>query len=339
MSEMQDDVRSAFDKVEQTETKPAETTSVEPAPSTTDGTEANTSVKADVPAKPEGDAGTPAATPTGTEDDDRDYPLSWKKDYRPHWKSVPADVRKEIARRESDIARAMKLHEDARKHREEFERIASPYMADIQAENSTPLQAFANMMQTARMLRTSSAPDRAKLIAGLVQRFGVDVEILDKELAGKLSPAGRTQQEVSETVARELQPVRQFMSAIKERERMAQDRAMQDTYGEIGKFQQDHQHFDQVRLAMADLIELADRNGEKMSMDDAYNRAVWMNPETRDAMMRSEERKRAEEQNQKAMEAKRKAASVAGSPASSTSVPSGENMRDAISSAWDRHAG
>jgi hypothetical protein len=289
------------------------------------------------------DLSTPAvpdpAAAAAAVDDDADYPVAWKKDYRPHWKTVPKEVREEIARREQAMMNGMRATEAARRTQHELDRIVAPYMDHIKAENSTPMVAVENMLKTAHALRTATTQDKARLIAGLVQRFGVDIGMLDSELASHLSPDGKSRTALSEMVQQEMQPVRQFMSSMQQQRQMAEQQATQRVAQDMGEFAKSHQHFDTLRIEMADLIEVADRQGQSLTLQDAYDRALWANPQTRSEAMRQKQLEVAKQQNEQAEAAKRKAASVAGAPVQSGAQGNSDTVRDAIESAWNRHAG
>jgi len=53
--------------------------------------------------------------------------------------------------------------------------------------------------------------------------------------------------------------------------------------GEVAAFKADgrHEFFDDVRLTMADVMDAAAKRGIEMSMEDAYQRAIMIEPEVR----------------------------------------------------------
>ena len=98
-----------------------------------------------------------------------------------------------------------------------------------------------------------------------------------------------------------------------------------------------HEFMDDVRDAMADLIEL----GHAKSLEDAYQSAIWANPATRQILLTREAQQRAAVKTNRAVAARRASSSVRGAPsvpgAASTGATGG-NLRDTISAAIDEHS-
>lgn len=266
------------------------------------------------------------------------FPLSWKKDLKESWASIPEPVRAEITRREQVIQRTLSDSAESRAAMREFQRVMSPYMEQIQKENGTPFTAISNVMHAAQTLKTGSPEQRAKVVAAMVRKYGVDIESLDKELASGLAPEFRTEDLVTRAIDSRMGPLNQMIARMQEAERRRVQQQEMQTVSAVEDFGREHPHFDSVRHVMADFIELAARNGQTMSLDEAYERAVWANPETRSAMQKGRELSSAGAANAQAEEARRKAASVAGSPAPASTRKQPGSLRETIEAAWDNHA-
>jgi len=75
---------------------------------------------------------------------------------------------------------------------------------------------------------------------------------------------------------------------------------------------------------------MASQRGQALSLQDAYDRACWANPEIRNVLTQRQERERAQQTSQVAQTARRAAASVGGSPAFNASQEAPSDLRSAI---------
>lgn len=337
-SSRRSDVAAAFDKVESVEQEAAKVREKrEAASEITQETPADSA-----PAKPI-TAKKPAAQPaekmesTTTTNDEPNFPASWKREHQEAWKTLPPAVRQEITRREREISAAVKDSKMARDGMREFQRIMTPYMQQIQSEGGTPFTAIANVMQSAQMLKTGTPEQRAKAVAAMVRKFGVEIEALDRELAAGLAPEHRTEDVITRAIDSRMAPVNQMVAKMQQFERMRTDAQIGQVEETVTNFGTGRTHFEAVRGVMADLIEMAASRGQKMSLEDAYDRAVWMDPTIRAAAQKEQELAAASTAHAAAEEARRKAASVAGSPAPASSRRTPESIRDALNSAWETH--
>ena len=88
-------------------------------------------------------------------------------------------------------------------------------------------------------------------------------------------------------------------------------------------------HFEQVRESMAQLLQ----GGVAESLEDAYNKAAWSNPEIRSSLIQSEEAKRIKNQAGIARSAKSKASSIHGSPSGAETPATELSIRDQLQNA------
>jgi hypothetical protein len=104
-----------------------------------------------------------------------------------------------------------------------------------------------------------------------------------------------------------------------------------------------HPFFDEVEKAMSELAQLARMRGERKTIQDLYDTAVWQNPSTRQKKLAADQAaqraKDADEARAKAAKARRAGASVTGAPgagATPTSQPAkGGTLREQLDAAFD----
>jgi hypothetical protein len=267
-------------------------------------------------------------------------PAAWKPDVREHWGQLPEPVRAEIARREVEVQRTLQDTAEARKTVEALQRTIAPYEAFIRAENSNPIQAIDNLMATAARLRTGTAPELATMMAQLVNQFGVGrfgqnfIDQLDNALAGGVprAPDPQTAQ-VEQILNQRLAPVQQMLSQFQQAQQMQQQRVQEQAVSEVEQFLSQQEFGNDVREDMADIIEMASRRGQNLTLQQAYERAVNMNDSVRSAMSKRQQLQGMQQQTQAAQRAKAAAVSVSGAAPMGALRQEPTDIRSAIEAA------
>lgn len=267
-------------------------------------------------------------------------PQSWKPETRQHWQALPAEVRSEIARREGEFTRVMQETAEARRFSDAVMKTIAPYEMFIKAENSNPIQAIDNLMSTAARLRTGTAPEIAGLVSQLVQQFGVGrfgpgfIEALDQALVGQTPKEDPREVQIRRQLEQEIAPVKQFMNQFQQMQQH-QEMQMQAAAGnEVGSFLANHEFAMDVKDDMADLIELAQKRGREMSLEEAYERACRAHPSIGKIFAKRDQSSQAQSTNQVAQRARSASVSVSGAPARGSSAPDTGDLRSALENAW-----
>lgn len=245
-------------------------------------------------------------------------PASWKPDIREHWATLPEGVRAEIQRREVEVQRTLQETAEARKTAEAVMKTIAPYEAFIKAENSNPLQAIDNLMSTAARLRTGTAPELAQLVAGIVNQFGIGrfgnafIEQLDSALAGQAPKVDPQQSAIEQVLNQKLAPVQQMLTQFQQAQLMQQQQVQERAVSEVEQFLAQAEFGNDVREDMADILEVAQRRGINMTLQDAYKKAVMMNDNVRSVLTQRAQAQKAQSQTQAAQRARSAAVSVSG---------------------------
>jgi hypothetical protein len=245
-------------------------------------------------------------------------PASWKPEIREHWGSLPEPVRAEIARREVEVQRTLQETAEARKTVESIDRVISPYMSFIKAEGSNPLQAIDNMMSTAAKLRTGTAPELATMMAQLINQFGTGrfgnafIEQLDGALAGQAPRVDPQQAAIEQVLNQRLAPVQQMLTQFQQAQVYQQQQVAERAQNEVAQFISQAEFGDDVREDMADLLEAAQRKGQSLTLQQAYEKACYLNDSVRKVMQQRQATQGASVTTQAAQRAKAAAVSVSG---------------------------
>lgn len=254
-------------------------------------------------------------------------PASWKPQAREAWAALPDHVRNEILRREGETSKVLSETAEARKFRETFQQAIAPYEHLMRAEGAEPLRAVQSLLHTASVLRTGPREQAAQMVAQIVRAYNVPIEALDAALAGQPVPAQAPVQDPR---------VDQLLQQIEMAKRDRAEREAAEADSLISEFGSDKEFFDDVRQDMADLIEVAERRGQKMDLETAYKRAIAMNDEISAIMRQREEAKAATTAKAATSKAKAAASSVRSSGPPQRSPAPGASLRDELASAWEQ---
>lgn len=272
-------------------------------------------------------------------------PESWRPAVRDkHWKTLPPQVQAEIHRRERQVTEALASTAEARRSVEAVNSLFQQYKDVLAYEKVPPLQTVANLLNVGHALRFSSEPQRAQVMAQVIQGFNVDLQLLDQALAylyGNTPQQDPQLAKVQQVVSQQLAPIQQHIQSqqqyFQQQQLQAQQQADYELGSEIERFAADpqHEYFEHVREAMADILETAANRGQKVSLDDAYRRAVLADNSIAGAYISAQ----AKAASSRAAQAAGLAGiSVTGSPAQGDhSLPAGADMRAALNAAWSKH--
>jgi len=279
----------------------------------------------------------PEVEPEKTEKDPiAKAPQAWKPEAREHWDAIPEEARREIVRHEQQVKEALRDTAEARQFAQAVTQTLQPYQQFIKAEGSNPIQAIDNLMSTAAALRTGNADQVAQLVTQITNQFGIGrfgkefVRKLDESLSGAApkeeSPEVKALREQYE---RELAPLKQMHQQMQQQQYYQAQQANQATQSELQQFASQAEFLEDVRMDMADLMDLAAQQGRELSLQEAYDRACWANPEIRNVLTRRQQAQQAQQVNEKTQRAKKAAVSVSGSaPVSQAQASNGANLRE-----------
>jgi hypothetical protein len=280
----------------------------------------------------------PAAQPAHGEPDQKPVdqfakaPQSWKPGAREAWQHLPADVRAEVHRRERETARIMQETTQAREVTSYVSQLQQRFAPALQAEGVDALTASANLMNLASRLRFGTPQEKAMLAAQIIRNYGVDVENLASALDGQ--PMQQSQQPQMMTDPR----VDQLLAQLNGMRQTQAAQVQQRVVGEVEKFGETKEFFEDVREDMADLLEVASRRGIDLTLEQAYERACAMQPEIHKVIEGRNAAKRAGNSQQSTQRARIAASSIRGTP-SGVSTAEPESLRGAIEAAIESSAG
>lgn len=273
-------------------------------------------------------------------------PISWTPEERQGWERMPPHHQQAILRREREIDATLRQTAEARKFAQEVQQVLQPYMGMIEAEGGTPVAAIRDVMRTAAALRTAPPLQKAQMLADVVLQFGIDPEALDSALAARLRGQPAPQDPFSpimQQLDQRLKPITEFMSSFQQQQQMRQQQMQQEVQQTLEEFLNDpkNEFARDVSSDMADILELAARRGQAMSLQDAYTRATMLHPSISKIIQGRQSAQGAAQLTAAAQRARNAAVSVSGdgAPSASSGDEDEENdVRSALSAAIKHHS-
>lgn len=247
-------------------------------------------------------------------------PSSWKPDTAAKWAELPAEIKAEIQRRETDYHKGIEQYKQYAQHGQEFERVISPHMDMIRQSGLTPGQAIQHLMQAHKTLTYGTQEQKQQALAIIARDSGIDLS--------KITPAAPIDPQVRRIIEQNRQ-LQQFQQQALE--------AQQQAVGtEIQQFAADpsNEHFEAVKQDMATMLQ----SGMAQTLQEAYDKAVWARPDLRQSLVEAQ-RTEAEKRGAQAahrQRAKSAAVGIRGSaPSSNGALPNDMSLEDTVAAAID----
>jgi hypothetical protein len=275
----------------------------------------------------------PPAPPPPKEPEEK-VPASWGASVREKWATLPPEVRQEINKRERDFALGMQKNAEAARYAHHVWNTLNPVRPFFAANGMDENRGLQELVQTAATLFGGAPHHKAQAVANIIKQYGVDVQIVDSLLVGEeLPPEARHADIIQQEIQKAVAPYQQFVQQIQQRQQAQQQQVQQGVMSEVEVFAADpkNEFYREVRMDMADILDLAAKRGVNMTLKEAYDRACLVHPEISKTL----------EQRRKRRSPERRAAaasSVAGAPAGAPPSSGAASLRDALDAAWENSA-
>lgn len=257
-------------------------------------------------------------------------PAGWTAAEKAEWSKLPPAVQAAVSRREAEISQGGKQWSEEKRR---YEGLISPLAQEAAKLGLDPSTGLNALLGTHRALQ---ADPRGTLLK-LAQQYGVDLTT-----AGQTPDnSPQTQPDISALVRQAVEP---YLAPIQHRFQSEDQQRQQSATTLVEQFaaQPGHEHFAAVEAEIMDLIPgVKARNpgwDHQKILQEAYDRAVYANPETRAAMLAAKdaaaEAKRVADAKARATNARRAGASVTGSPNGAPSTEPADTLRGEIERAF-----
>ncbi len=241
-------------------------------------------------------------------------PKTWTNEAIADWAKIPDRAKQEILKREEDMFRGLEQYREKAELGGQYDKVVEPYRAALAAEGIDPVQMFQSFAGNHYLLARGTNEQKISIAANLMQHYGIDIGQVADQL-------GRQDMPVDPTVKALQERVDTLTSAQQTREQQEIARQTEENRKAVEEFASDpaNQYFVEVAADVANLL----KTGAAQSLKDAYEKAVWLNPTTRQKEL---DRSTAEkEELRKAADADRVKAAKA---AQSANVNTSQKTRD-----------
>ena len=263
-------------------------------------------------------------------------PTTWKKEYLPIYdklalgQPLTAEEAKKLAdytnQRENEYKTGVSTYKAEAQAAKDLQEAITPFLPELQAQGLHPA-AWIKQLGHAHYALAKGTPElKLQVFRSLAQQFNVP-------LAAIVQQPGQVPPIVNDLMA-QIAELKQQVSGVASWRQQQETTSLTSEIDRFAKDTQKYPHFEAVRGTMAQLLE----SGLAQDLDSAYDKAVWMVPEVREAQQLA----LAQKTNQTAVVAKARAAAV--SPRSAT--PSGQvattgakDRRALLSEAFDEQGG
>jgi hypothetical protein len=234
-------------------------------------------------------------------------PAAWSAAAKADFASLPPHIQQEVMRREKDVTDGLAQRQQKDERFNRLDSLLAPRRERFQLAGLDEFQAVQALF-AAQDLLDRDAPSGLRYLA---KQYGVNLASLAQG-----APAQAQQAPMPPVVQQLMNEVQSLKSAHNQQQQSA-DRAAQDQASQmVQAFSADPKnlYFENVRKDMADLV----NSGQAKTIQEAYDRAVWANPETRPLMLRQQEEQRETERRAAATArsnaARHASGSITGSP-------------------------
>ena len=266
-------------------------------------------------------------------------PASWSPKAREEWANVPGAAQAQIAKREQEVNQVLQQSAEARKAVQSLNSVLAPHREGLESAGyQDPFQAIGALFQTEAGLRTGSSYDRAQGIANLISHYGVDIATLDGILSGQPAQSNPNT-EMEDMLDQRMAPINQFLFQQQQQQQYGAMQQQEVANQQVNEFGADKEFLSDVRMDMADLMDMAVNRGEQMTLDQAYAKACAINPEVSSIMQQRQTQQTIMGTHQSAVQKKAAAVSLTGTQGGAGGLNGTLSLRDTIAEAWNTQSG
>jgi len=246
-----------------------------------------------------------------------DMPATWKQELAAAWPTLPAEVRAEILRREENQRTGIGKYKQSAEAYQRFAEMTRPYEATLRQYNVTAEVAAVELLKADHALRYGNPQQKAQMARQMLADYGIDPAMLGVEgqapqvdpqiaaLQAELAQVRQGQQTEAQRRAQQEQQnlISTLIDFAYERDPLTGNPKIRghDEYGNpVFIPKAGRENFETLRPYMAALME-ADPSVE---LDEAYQRAAFAHPETRQALLAEQQAQQRAEAEKKAKQAK-----------------------------------
>lgn len=200
-------------------------------------------------------------------------PKSWSKEALAEWATLPPRAQQEILKREEDFLRGISMYKESAEIGQKYSKVVEPYAPILAAENVDPVQLFQAFAANHYLLSRGTEAQKLELAANMIQGYGIDFAKLVSFVGDRIiEPVDPRVQALEQQIA-------ELKSSVTSRQQQEEAAVKQQLEKEIEAFAADpaYPFFQELVDDIAKLFE----TGQASNLKEAYDKAVYLNPVTR----------------------------------------------------------
>jgi len=215
---------------------------------------------------------TPAATvaPTTPAEPVVTAPKTWKPEEVADWANIPASAKAAIARREEEMFKGIEQYKNTASFGTNVQSVLQPYEQILKQYGIDPVQNISGLMQTQYTLAKGTQEQKEALFANMAKEYGINLgQVSSANTDAYTDPQVKMLQD-------EIASLKAGQSSLHQ---ARYEEVKSKTQNEVNAFaaNPENSHFDFLADDITKLL-LADK---QMTLQKAYETAVWTNPVTR----------------------------------------------------------
>lgn len=238
-------------------------------------------------------------------------PASWTAAAKEEFLKASPIVQQEVLRREQQMHDGISQYKQAANYGQQMYKTLQPFENTIREWGVTPDVAVKALFTADQKLRNGSPQEKLSAFVELAKGYGVDLsQGLPEQQAVDPNVAYFQQQQYQMQQA--LQQTQEETRKLKEYHARLEENELNNL---LSQAKQGKPHFDELSVEIGSLLQAAINRGQPITIEQAYDAALWASPKHRDELLSKQAADRkAEEDKRRAEEAaKAKAAKQASS--------------------------
>ena len=219
-------------------------------------------------------------------------PSSWKPAAKAIWANLPPEVREEAHRREQDYFKGYEQVKPDAELGKQIRTAAEPFRQMFEAEGGNPAGAFGDYLRTAAILRTGTPEQKRQIVNRLEQQFNIP----PKEQQGEVYIPPEVQQ-VQTELQRIQQAQRDLQNQWQQRIQQEQQQKEQQATTVVAQWETAtdsngnllrpyvNNVMDELLPKITNIRVAKPNLNHEQVLQEAYDRAIWENPETRKQLL------------------------------------------------------
>lgn len=202
-------------------------------------------------------------------------PKTWTKEALETWATIPPRAQQEILKREEDFFKGISQYKGAAEVGAAYDAVIEPYKPILAAEQIDPVQMFQSFAANHYILTKGSPEQKIELAAAMLAGYQIPLPELLNYIADQDLDFNPPDPEVT-ALRNELGQIKNLIAGAQSQQAQ---QVSNTVVSEINAFAADpaHPHFDELAADIGKLFEA----GLATSLQEAYEKAVYANPQTR----------------------------------------------------------